>query len=65
MLFGDAYDDFWDANHDDYIGIVVMKNVNEMLHLYYDDWKDSSGDMMGNIRHNNLIAIDMIDFRFD
>lgn len=42
-----------------------MKNVNEMLHLYDDDWNDSSSDMMVNISHNILIAIDMIDFRFD
>ena len=60
---GDGDDDVCDADDDcdDNIGIVVMKNVNEMLHLYDDDWNDSSGDMMGNTSHNNLIAIDMID----
>jgi len=58
---GDAYDDFCDANNDDNIGIVMMKNVNEMF--YYDDWNDSSGDMMGNISHDNLI--DMIDLLID
>jgi hypothetical protein len=63
----DASGVVWDANDDcdDTIGIVVMTNVNEMLHLYDDDWNDSSGDMMGNTIHNNLIAIDMIDYRFD
>ena len=61
MLFGDAYDDFWDANHDDYIAIAVMKNVNEMF--YDDDWNDTSGDMMGNISHTDLI--DMIDLLID
>jgi len=52
----DASGVVWDANDDcdDTIGIVVMTNVNEMLHLYDDDWNDSSGDMMGNTIHNNL-----------